>query len=193
MRRDSRQKGMGSPLENFYEFVSGYLETISRDLERVLVGVTESEQNVHLGHYCVARLDSLSGFLWHQRTPSWSNVVAERAVFSKITIPSPGSLILKHPSIFSFSAFVWNFTWLLYIPSLVRCGSNYPWKGSIIVPLVVLIIKKILERQQMCRAWRHTFSFWSWAQRTAENQKVGEWQRKDWSHGDKFYQLYSSV
>ena len=87
MRRDSRQKGMGSPLKNFYEFVSGYLETVSRDLGKVLVDVAKNEQNVHLGHYCVAPLDSLSGFLWHQRTPSWSNIVAERAVFSRSLSP----------------------------------------------------------------------------------------------------------
>lgn len=112
----------------------------------------------------------------------------------KITIPSPSSLILKHPSIFSLSLCICvKFHMTPYIPSLVRCGSIYPWKGSIIIPLVVLIIKKILERQQVCRAWRHKFSFSSWAQRTAENQKVGKWQREDWSHGDKFYQLYSSV
>lgn len=87
MRRDSRQKGMGSPLENFYKFVSGCLETISRDLEKVLVAATESEQNVNLGHYCVARLDSLSGFLQHQRTPSWSNIVAERPILSRSLFP----------------------------------------------------------------------------------------------------------
>lgn len=88
-------------------FTSLFLDTcrwFPEILGKVLVGVPESERNVHLGRHCVAYLDSLSGFLWHQRTPSWSNIVAERAGFSRS--PSPLLvvwLILKHPSIFSFS------------------------------------------------------------------------------------------
>lgn len=89
--RDSKWKSMGSPLENFYEFLSGYLETIFRDLRK---GVSrcgwEWIECACMSLLCDS-LNSLSGIMWHQRTVLEPYSCSEGSSF-KITMHSLGNL-----------------------------------------------------------------------------------------------------